>query len=87
MDITDLDQVFVTKLKIEINFVNHIYEFIVSSEDDLVESALQIPGFPFVPKSDVAEMIVGTSFRRTRGITEECCYKSCTHRELLSYCL
>lgn len=66
-------------------FVNHMH--LVSSQDDLVGSALQIPGFPFVPKSDVAEMIVGSNFRRTRGITEECCYKSCTQRELMSYCL
>lgn len=70
------------------------YLYIVSSEDDdyynskLVEHALQIPGFPFVPKSNVAQMIAGTNFRRyTRGISEECCYNSCTISELRSYCL
>lgn len=62
----------------------------VSSEDyyidQLEERAVQIPGFPFVPKSN--RMISENSFRRIgRGVTDECCQKSCSFVELRSYCL
>lgn len=54
--------------------------------DQLEERALQIPGFPFVPNNN--QMMPGNSFRRfSRGVTDECCQKSCSFIELRSYCL
>lgn len=53
--------------------------------DELEERSLQVPGFSFVPNSN--EMMSGNSFHRFgRGVTDECCYKSCSFADLRKYC-
>ncbi|XP_026467393.1 LIRP-like [Ctenocephalides felis] len=55
-----------------------------NSDDYLsFEQQLDEPTFPFRSRSNAMRL----KFRRTvRGITNECCEKSCTYNELRSYC-
>lgn len=60
-------------------------EYFDDQQDE--HNGLQIPGFPFVPRTNSARMMSENSFRRFgRGVTDECCKKSCSIMELMSYC-
>lgn len=44
------------------------------------------PQFPFRSKSNAASLVPGSFRRHTRGVYDECCRKSCTTQEMVSYC-
>lgn len=75
------------------NGYNSLRKKSISNEDEYFDdqqeehTGLQIPGFPFVPRTNSARMMSENSFRRFgRGVTDECCKKSCSIIELMSYC-
>lgn len=42
--------------------------------------------FPFRSRSNAASLVPGSFRRHTRGVYDECCRKSCTIQEMVSYC-
>ncbi|XP_066999137.1 LIRP isoform X2 [Anabrus simplex] len=44
------------------------------------------PLFPFSSRVNSAQLVSGSFRRQTRGVYDECCRKSCTLKELSSYC-
>lgn len=42
--------------------------------------------YPFHSRSNAATLVPGSLRRHTRGVYDECCRKSCTIQEMVSYC-